>query len=110
MPPPTPLRSFYYKNTNRLHITNARSQIDGGGVLSNVPGTAQVLDKDMNVIVGQDPVVLVALAAPGEYEALFPPDVPVTLGQFVNILILIEGGPDLKYRGVITAKVIENVA
>lgn len=105
------VQAFYYANTNRLHITNTRSRLAGGGILNGAVGTAQILDKDQNAIVGQDPIVLAAVAGEqGGYEAIFPVTVPpLAKKQFLNILVLLEGGPNLKYRGIIEAKVVENV-
>jgi hypothetical protein len=51
---------------------------------------------------------LVALAA-GEYEVIFPDNVPVQVGHFVNVLILLDGGANLQYRGIVQARVKEQL-
>lgn len=99
------LASIFVMSTNRLHLFNVRSQLEGGGSIDNAAGTAQLLDKGGVAI--SDPVALAPLGV-GEYEAIFDVDPTIQKGQFVDVLIQLDGGPSLKYQGVIHAKAVEN--
>jgi hypothetical protein len=103
------LKSYYLGNPNRVHLTSVRTSLQGvSQTIDDAVGTAQLCDKDMQPL--GDPIDFEPLATPGDYEAVFPVDhVALVKGQFVNILIILDGGVNLQYRGVINAKVQENI-
>lgn len=103
------LQAWYYLNTNTLVIKNARSQLAGGGILNGLVGTAQVMDRNLVPVANGGPVpVDYVPASQGEYRAVFSPSVAVPVGQFVKVLVLLSGGVNLTYRGVVEARVVEN--
>lgn len=103
------LQAFYYLNTNLLVIKNARSQAAGGGILNGLVGTAQVMDRNMQPVANGGPVACTYVAASqGQYEAAFSAAIAVPVGQFVKVLVLLTAGPNLVYRGVVDARVVEN--
>lgn len=104
------VQAWYYLNTNILVLKNARSQAAGGGILNGLTGTAQVLDKAGVPVANGGPVALTYVAASqGHYEAAFSSAIAVPVGQFLRILVLLTGGVNLVYRGIVEARVQEHV-
>lgn len=100
--------AFYYLNTNVLLIKNARSQLAGGGILNGLTGTAVVQDKSGVVVANGGPVAVTYLAgSQGGYQAIFSALIAVPPGQFVRILVNLDGGANLTYRKVLNARVVE---
>ena len=103
------VQAWYYLNTNILVIKNARSQAAGGGILNGLTGTAVVQDRNGNPVANGGPVAVTYVAASqGQYEATFSAAIAVPVGQFVRVQVDLTGGPNLVYRGVINARVVEN--
>ncbi len=81
----------------------------GGGILNDAIGTATLRDKNNQSLPGGGPISLTYVpASQGQYQAIFPSTVPTVVGQFVSILIELNGGVNLVYRGIINARVMEN--
>lgn len=102
------LLAFYYLNTNLLVIKNARSARAGGGILNGATGTVEVLDKVGNLVPNGGSVALTYIpASQGRYEALLSALIPTPPGSFLKLRVNLNGGPNLVYRAILEARVLE---